>query len=109
VERLLVYLAVVAAVSAALYGAQRLRPQPDYCAEARRLAGDILAAYQSGGRVVSEYSVRGVVVNASGVFCAECGVALRVPAANATTLNGRVRLAIELDAQRTRALLRRRG
>ena len=106
-ERLLVYLAVVAAVAAALSSASRLKPQPDYCAEARRLASDVLAVYQSGGRVVGEYSLRGVVVNASGVFCAECGVALRVPTVNNTVLSGRARLAIELGARRV--VLKRRG
>jgi len=109
VERLLIYLAVVASVAAALYGASRLRPQPDYCAEARRLAGDVLAAYQSGGRVVGEYSLRGVVVNASGVFCAECGVALKVPAANTTALNGRARLAIVLTRERSVSINEVRG
>jgi len=94
VDRLIVYLAVAAAVAAALYSASKLRPQPDYCAEARRLAGDVLAAYQTGGRLVGEYNLRNVLVNASGVFCGECGVELRVPTANSTVLSGRVRLAI---------------
>jgi hypothetical protein len=37
-----------------------------------------------------------VLVNASGVFCGECGVELRTPTANSTplTLDGRVRLEI---------------
>jgi hypothetical protein len=96
VDRLIVYLAVAAAVAAALYGASRLRPQPDYCAEARRLASDVLAVYQAGGRLVGEYNLRNMLVNASGVFCGECGVELRVPTANSTpvVLEGRVRLAI---------------
>jgi len=94
VERWLVYLAVVAAVAAALYSVSRLKLQPDYCAEARRLASDVLAVYQSGGRVVGEYNLRSVTVNGSGVFCSECGVALRVPTANSTTLNGRARLSL---------------
>jgi len=42
VERLLLYLAVAAAVLAALTAA-RLRQQPDYCSEARRLAAAALA------------------------------------------------------------------
>jgi hypothetical protein len=96
VERLLVYLAVLAAVAAALYSASRLRSQPDYCSEARRLASDVLLVNQTGGRLVGEYNLRNVLVNASGVFCSECGVELRIPTANSTpvTLNGRVRLEI---------------
>jgi len=94
VDRLIVYLAVAAAVAAALFAASRLRPQPDYCAEARRLASDVLAVYQSGGRLAGEYNLRNMLVNASGVFCGECGVELRVPTANSTVLSGRVRLEI---------------
>jgi hypothetical protein len=96
VDRLIVYLAVAAAVAAALYSASKLRPQPDYCAEARRLAGDVLLVNQTGGRLVGEYNLGNVLVNASGVFCGECGVELRVPTANSTpvVLEGRVRLAI---------------
>jgi hypothetical protein len=96
VERLIVYLAVAAAVAAALFAASRLRPQPDYCAEARRLAGDVSAVYQAGGRLAGEYNLRNVLVNGSGVFCGECGVELRVPTANSTpvALEGRVRLEI---------------
>ena len=95
-DRLIVYLAVAAAVAAALYGASRLRPQQDYCAEARRLASDVLLVNQTGGRLVGEYNLRNVLVNASGVFCSECGVELRTPTANSTpvTLSGRVRLEI---------------
>jgi hypothetical protein len=95
VERWLVYLAVVVAVAAALYSASRLKLQPDYCAEARRLASDVLAVYQSGGRVVGEYNLRGVVVSASGISCSDCGVSLSVPTANSTALNGRVRLLLQ--------------
>ena len=105
-ERWLVYLAVVVAVAAALYSVSRLKPQPDYCAEARRLASDVLVAYQSGGRVVGEYNLRGAVVNGSGVFCAECGVALRVPTANSTALDGRARLLLQRSGGKV-ALLRR--
>jgi len=96
VDRLIVYLAVAAAVAAALYASSKLKPQQDYCSEARRLAGDVLAVYQAGGRLVGEYNLRNVLVNASGVFCGECGVELRVPTAISTpvTLSGRVRLAI---------------
>jgi len=96
VDRLLAYLAVAAAVAAALFASSKLRPQPDYCAEARRLAGDVLLVNQTGGRLVGEYNLRNVLVNASGVFCSECGVELRTPTANSTplTLDGRVRLEI---------------
>jgi hypothetical protein len=96
VDRLLVYLAVAAAVATALFAASKLKPQQDYCSEARRLAGDVLAVYQTGGRLVGEYNLRNVLVNASGVFCGECGVELRVPTANSTpvVLEGRVRLEI---------------
>jgi hypothetical protein len=96
VDRLIVYLAVLAAVAAALYGGSKLKPQQDYCAEARRLASDVLLVNQTGGRLVGEYNLRNVLVNASGVFCSECGVELRTPTANSTpvTLNGRVRLEI---------------
>jgi hypothetical protein len=94
VDRLIVYLAVAAAVATALFAASKLKPQQDYCSEARRLAGDVLAVYQAGGKVVGEYSLRNVLVNGSGVFCAECGVELRVPTANSTALSGRVRLEI---------------
>jgi hypothetical protein len=97
VDRLLAYLAVAAAVAAALFAALRLRPQPDYCAEARRLASDVLAVYQAGGRLVGEYNLRGVAVSAQGLSCSECGVELRVPTANSTTLEGRVRLEILLQ------------
>lgn len=100
-ERLLVYLAVVAAVSAALYGISRLRPQPDYCAEARRLAGDILAVYQSEGRVVGEYRLSKTIVNGSGIFCDECGVNLRVPTVNSTVIEGRARLKIAYIREKT--------
>ena len=95
-ERLLVYLAMLAAVAAALFASSKLKPQQDYCAEARRLAGDVLLVNQSGGWVVGEYYLRNVLVNASGVFCSECGVELRVPTAHSTplTLDGRVRLEI---------------
>ena len=98
-DRLLAYLAVAAAVAAALFAASRLRPQPDYCAEARRLASDVLAVYQAGGRLVGEYNLRNMLVNASGVFCGECGVELRVPTAHNITvvLEGRVRLAVLLQ------------
>ncbi|MCC6051318.1 MAG: hypothetical protein LM580_11450 [Thermofilum sp.] len=98
-DRLIVYLAVAAAVAAALYGASRLRPQPDYCAEARRLASDVLLVNQTGGRLVGEYYLRGVVVSAQGISCSECGVELRVPTAHNITvvLEGRVRLAVLLQ------------
>jgi hypothetical protein len=107
VDRLIVYLAVAAAVATALYGASRLRPQPDYCAEARRLAGDVSAVYQSGGRLVGEYNLRGVVVSASGLSCSECGVEVRVPTANSTALEGRVRL--EISWAGGRVVLARKG
>lgn len=93
-DRLIVYLAVAAAVAAALYGASKLKPQPDYCAEARRLASDVLAVYQSGGRIVGEYYLKGVVVSPEGLSCAECGVELKVPVANSTIFNGKLRLGI---------------
>jgi hypothetical protein len=94
VDRLIVYLAVAAAVAAALFASSKLNPQQDYCAEARRLAGDVLAVYQSGGRILGEYYLRGVTVSAQGLSCSECGVELRVPTANSTALSGRVRLEI---------------
>lgn len=95
-DRLIVYLTVLAAVAAALFASSRLKPQQDYCAEARRLASDVLLVNQTGGRLVGEYNLRNVLVNRSGIFCAECGVELRVPTANSTplTLDGRVRLEI---------------
>jgi len=105
VERLLVYLDVVAAVATVLYSVSRLKPQPDYCAEARRLASDVLAVYQSGGRVVGEYNLLSVTVNGSGVFCSDCCVSLReVPlddtSANGTVFNGRLRLEITYSREK---------
>ncbi|MEM4853187.1 MAG: hypothetical protein QXQ60_06450 [Thermofilum sp.] len=89
-ERLLLYLAVAAAVLAAL-SAARLGQQPDYCSEARRLAAAALAVYQSGGWVVDTFLLDGVVVNGTGVYHPGCGIAARIPTANSTTLSGRVR------------------
>ena len=105
-ERLLVYLAVVAAVAAALSSASRLKPQPDYCAEARRFASDVLAVYQSRGRVVGEYNLDGVSVAPSGLSHPTCGVNLQVPTANSTTLSARVRLEIAYEGGRVAFKLR---
>ncbi|MEM0087806.1 MAG: hypothetical protein QXK85_02430 [Thermofilum sp.] len=94
VERLLLYLAVAAAVLAAL-SAARLGQQPDYCSEARRLAAAALAVYQSGGWVVDTFTLDRVVVNESGLFHDGCNIAVKIPVANKTSLlSGRSRLTI---------------
>lgn len=93
-ERVLIYLAVTVAVASVLLSVSKPRPQIDYCTEARRLASDIITVYQSGGRVVSEYRLRALIINGSGVFCGECGISVQVPSANSTAFEGRVRLTI---------------
>ena len=94
VERLLLYLAVAAAVLAAL-SAARLRQQPDYCSEARRLAAAALAVNQSRGWVVDTFTLDRVVVNETGLFHDGCNIAVKIPVANKTTLfSGRFRLTI---------------
>lgn len=93
-ERLLLYLAIVAAVFVVLLQA-RLRPQPDYCGEARRLAAAVLAVNQSRGWIVDTYMLDGVVINGTGLFHPRCGITLSIPMANTSILSGyRLRLVI---------------
>lgn len=104
-ERLLLYLAVAVAVSAVLLHA-RLKPQPDFCGEARRLAAAVLAVNQSKGWIVDVYTLDGVVVNRTGLFHPGCGITLSVIMTNTTTLSGyRLRLAI-LSSNSSIVLLR---
>ena len=95
-EQLLTYLAVAAAILAALgLALAQLRPKPDYCLEARRLLRDVLTVYYSHGRLASTYRLDGVEVEHSGVRSSACGLEVRVPTLNSTALSGRVRLVIE--------------
>lgn len=93
-ERLLLYLVVAAAVFTVL-SAARLKPQQDYCSEARRFASAVLTVNQSKGWIVDTYLLDGVVVNATGIYHPGCGIIMKLPVANATTLSGsRLRLMI---------------
>jgi hypothetical protein len=93
-DRLLIYIAVTLAIATVFFSISRLKPLVDYCSEARRLAGDMLTVYQSGGRMISEYRLSSVLVNGSGIFCEECGVKLKIPTLNNTMITGRARLEI---------------
>jgi len=100
VERALVYLALLAAVLAlAAQAPALLRPRPDYCSEAERLAAAVLSVYLSGGSVVDEYYLRGVRVGSGGISCEPCGVSLAVPLRSelGAELEGRRRLLIYYD------------
>jgi len=97
VERLLLYLALAAAVALILLQLPRLRPQPDYCAEARRLTATILAVWAGGGSVTDAFDLRGVAVTPTGVSCAPCGVSASAPIESrlgSGELSGRWRLRI---------------
>jgi len=67
-DRLLIYIAVTLAIATVFFSISRLKPLVDYCSEARRLAGDMLTVYQSGGRMIGEYRLSSVLVNGSGIF-----------------------------------------
>lgn len=93
-ERLLVYLAVAAAVFLALTVAKLTR-QPDYCSEARRLASAALAVHQSGGWVSDAFLLdEELKVNGSGIFHKGCGVSAGISTLNDTIIIGRKRLII---------------
>lgn len=94
-EKALIYLFTAAAVLAVLSTAlPQLKPQPDYCGEARRLAASALAVAQSRGWTVDTYTLDGVVINSTGFFHAGCGIAVKSATANSTALRGTVRLKI---------------
>lgn len=101
-ERVLIYLALVAAVSmvlAALLSARPHRVAVEACSDVRALARDILAASATRAVVRGTYHLPyPVVVNATGVYCRECLVELSIPTQNSTVLTGRQRLVIDASS-----------
>ncbi|MCS7104020.1 MAG: hypothetical protein NZ954_00455 [Thermofilaceae archaeon] len=93
-ERLLLYFTVTATVLAVLSTLPRLRQQPDYCAEARRLAAAVITVYQSKGWFTDVFTLNNVAIDEESVRSLDCGVEIRVPTANFTILKGRMRLKI---------------
>jgi hypothetical protein len=102
VERVLIYLAVVAAVSMALAALFSARPHSlarEACADVRALARDVQVASATRAVVRGNYHLGyPVVVNATGVYCRECLVELSTPTQNSTVLIGRQRLVIDASS-----------
>jgi hypothetical protein len=102
VERALLYLALVAAVSmvlAALFSARPHSLAREACADVRAFARDVLAASATRAVVRGTYHLGyPVVVNATGVYCRECLVSVGAPMLNSTVLTGRQRLVIDASS-----------
>jgi len=100
-ERALLYLAVVAAVSMVLAAllVQPRRVAVEACSDARALARDVLAASATRAVVRGTYHLsHPLVVNATGVYCRECLVSVGAPMLNDTVLTGRQRLVIDASS-----------
>jgi hypothetical protein len=100
-ERVLIYLAVVATVSMALAAllVQPRRVAVEACADVRAFARDVLAASATRAVVRGTYHLGyPVVVNATGVYCRECLVSVGAPMLNSTVLTGRQRLVIDASS-----------
>ncbi len=110
-ERVLIYLALVAALSmvlAALFSARPHSLAREACSDVRAFARDVQAAYMTRAALRGTYYFpHGVIVNASGVYCYECLVSVGAPMLNDTVLTGRQRLVI--DASGGVVVLRRAG
>jgi len=109
VERVLIYLAIVAAVSMVLAALLSARPHSlarEACSDVRAFARDVQVAFMTRAALRGTYHLGyPVVVNATGVYCRECLVELSTPTQNSTTLYGRQRLVI--DASSGAVVLRR--
>jgi hypothetical protein len=108
VERVLIYLAIVAAVSmvlAALFTKPH-RVAVEACADVRAFARDVQVAFMTRAAPRGTYYFPyPVVVNSTGVYCRECLVSVSAATANSTVLTGRQRLLI--DASSGAVVLRR--
>jgi hypothetical protein len=110
VERALLYLAVVAAVSMVLAAllVQPRRVAVEACSDVRAFARDAQVASITRAALRGTYHLGyPVVVNATGVYCRECLVELSIATMNSTVLTGRQRLVI--DASGGVVVLRRAG
>jgi len=101
-ERVFIYLAIVAAVSmvlAALFSARPHSLAREACADVRALARDVQVASITRAALRGTYHLGyPVVVNATGVYCRECLVELSTPTQNSTVLTGRQRLVIDASS-----------
>ena len=107
-ERVLIYLAIVAAVSMVLAALLFARPHSlrEACSDVRAFARDLQVAFTTRAAPRGTYHLGyPVVVNSTGVYCRECLVSVRVPMLNSTILAGRQRLVI--DASSGAVVLRR--
>jgi hypothetical protein len=111
VERALIYLAIVVAVSMVLALLFSTKPRSlarETCSDVRAFARDVQAAFMTRAALRGTYYFPyRVVVNASGVYCQECLVSASVPTLNSTALFGKQRLVI--DASSGRVVLRTGG
>lgn len=97
-ERLLIYLAVAAAVFAVLLAA-RLKPQLDYCSEVRRLAAAVLAVNRSGGWIVDTFLIgRDVTVSGNEISHPGCGVTIKGVEVRSMGSSEMWRLKVKYDA-----------
>jgi len=98
VERVLIYMAIVATVSMVLSLFFSTKPYSlarETCSDVRAFARDVQVAF------ITRAAIRGtyyfpyrVIVNASGVYCQECLVNVNVPTLNDTAIYGRQRLVV---------------
>ncbi|MEM0233814.1 MAG: hypothetical protein QXX32_00910 [Thermofilum sp.] len=97
-ERVLIYLAIVATVSMILSLFSSTRPYSlarETCSDVRAFARDAQVAFMTRAAIRGTYYFPyRVVVNASGVYCQECLVNVNVPTLNDTVLYGRQRLVV---------------
>jgi len=100
-ERVLIYLAIVAAVSmvlAALFTKPH-RVAVEACSDVRAFARDVQVAFMTRAALRGTYHLGyPVVVNSTGVYCRECLVELSTPTQNSTVLTGRQRLVIDASS-----------
>jgi|GEM_PF-3470862 len=97
-ERIIIYLAAVAAVALVLSSSllvtkhHLLRAS---CSDVRAFARDVRAAFASRGVIAGTYRFdHPVTVNTTGIYCPECLVAVTILTVNETVLYGRQRLII---------------
>lgn len=97
-ERVLIYLAIVATVSMVLALFFSTRPYSlvrETCSDVRAFARDAQVAFMTRAAIRGTYYFPyRVIVNASGVYCQECLVNVNVPLLNETALYGRQRLVV---------------
>lgn len=97
-ERVLIYLAIVAAVSmvlAAFFSTEPRGLARETCSDVKTFARDVQVAFMTRAAIRGTYYFPyRVVVNASGVYCQECLVYVNVPTLNETALYGRQRLIV---------------